>query len=243
MRTVLIWMLSILSLFSSCSAIAEESVMQPACAVGDSISLGHYEQDNDLENGPEPIEWLVLDIQDDKALLISKYALDVQHYNLSFKDVLTFADVTWENCGLRAWLNTEFIDTAFDAEELSAVLLADVDNGSAQCPAWSRTGGNDTQDRVFLLSYTEVCTYYPTDAERMCAATEYAISKGAITAAAASYVNPLPTCWWWLRTLGSESHHAALVCTDGSIFHSDNAAIGIAVRPVIWVDLKAALFE
>lgn len=39
---------------------------------GNVVTYGHYEQDNDTANGKEPIEWVVLDVQGDKALLISK---------------------------------------------------------------------------------------------------------------------------------------------------------------------------
>ena len=45
---------------------------------GDIVIFGSYEQDNDESNGTEDIEWLVLAREDNKALLISKYALDVQ---------------------------------------------------------------------------------------------------------------------------------------------------------------------
>lgn len=41
--------------------------------VGSYVKFGSYEQDNDLSNGKEKIEWLVLDLQANEALLISKY--------------------------------------------------------------------------------------------------------------------------------------------------------------------------
>ena len=49
--------------------------------VGNIVAFGRYEQDNDLTNGPEPIEWIVLDVVDGektKALLLSKYGLDAK---------------------------------------------------------------------------------------------------------------------------------------------------------------------
>ena len=49
--------------------------------VGDYITFGLYEQDNDLSNGKENIEWLILELKDEKALVISKYALDSKPYN------------------------------------------------------------------------------------------------------------------------------------------------------------------
>lgn len=44
--------------------------------VGHYVSFGKYEQDNNTSNGKEKIEWLVLEVKDGKALVISKYALD-----------------------------------------------------------------------------------------------------------------------------------------------------------------------
>ena len=75
--------------------------------VGDYVVFGQYEQDNDTSNGKEDVEWLVLDVQEDRALLISKYLLDCKPYNT------TDDHVTWETCTLRKWLNDEFINTAF----------------------------------------------------------------------------------------------------------------------------------
>ena len=40
--------------------------------VGATVRFGVYEQDNEPLNGPEEIEWLVLDVDGNKALVISK---------------------------------------------------------------------------------------------------------------------------------------------------------------------------
>ena len=72
--------------------------------VGDYVNFGTYEQDNNTSNGKEEVEWLVLEVKDGKALIISKYALDCKPYNTG----LTGA--TWETCTLRKWLNNNFIN-------------------------------------------------------------------------------------------------------------------------------------
>lgn len=43
---------------------------------GDIIEFGMYEQDNNEENGPEPIEWIVLHKAKGEMLVLSKYVLD-----------------------------------------------------------------------------------------------------------------------------------------------------------------------
>ncbi len=106
-----------------------------AVAVGDVCFFGVYEQDNDLNDGKEPIEWLVLDIEGDKALLLSKYGLDAKPYNA------TYADVTWETCTLRAWLNDDFLKTAFTEDEQKAIFTTDVDNSA-----------NKYSDRVNIIT-------------------------------------------------------------------------------------------
>ena len=83
--------------------------------VGETITFGRYEQDSDPENGPEPIEWLVLASQGDRVLAVSLYALDCRQYHESF------TEVTWETCTLRGWLNDEFLNTAFSYEEKAGI--------------------------------------------------------------------------------------------------------------------------
>lgn len=74
---------------------------------GDTVFLGTYEQDNNTSNGKEDIAWRVLSTSDDKILVISDKVLDCQPYNTSD------ADVTWETCSLRKWLNNDFLNAAF----------------------------------------------------------------------------------------------------------------------------------
>ena len=48
---------------------------------GDTFEFGKYEQDNDLSNGKERIEWIILEKEDNRILAISKYVLDGKSYN------------------------------------------------------------------------------------------------------------------------------------------------------------------
>lgn len=124
------------------------------CVVGDVIQLGRYEQDGNIRNGNEPIDWIVLKIQDGKAFLVSKYALDAQQYNRGYSQ-----DTNWEDCWLRKWLNDDFLTTAFNSEELSII--------------------SGTQDKVLLLSVEEAEKHFLSDADRQCKLTEYAEEQGA----------------------------------------------------------------
>lgn len=193
--------------------------------VGDSVFLGKYEQDNNIANGREDIEWLVLDIQDDKALLVSKYALDHKPYNTRQ------IDVSWETCSLRKWLNGDFLNTAFSAKEQEVIPVTIVP--ADKNPDYNTNSGKATQDRVFLLSIAEANQYFASDKERQCAPTNYAAANG-------TYVNrDNGNCWWWLRSAGVTRGDATGVAANGSIGSAgDDVAYAYnAVRPAIWVML------
>ena len=195
--------------------------------VGDYVFFGAYEQDNNTANGKENIEWLVLEVKDGKALVTSKYALDCKPYNTSY------TDVTWENCTLRRWLNNDFINAAFSAEEKSMIptVTVSADNN----PDYSTNPGNATQDQVFLLSVTEANKYFNSDSARQCEPTDFAVANGA-------YVNSNNgNCWWWLRSPGDDQSYAADVTYDGDVYErgsSVNYDIS-AVRPALWIDLAS----
>ena len=210
----------------------------PEVSAGDVVAFGSYEQDNDPANGPEPIEWIVLETADGKALLLSRYALDVRPYHPEA------ADVTWESCALRSWLNGDFLQTAFNGTERQAILLTEVDNSDAQGSGEydDVTGGSATSDLVFLLSCHEACDlYFPNEEDRICAATEYALAKGAWTTET-DLAEGRPATAWWLRSPGCLQEDALSVFSDGDLDDSGVYSGGTAVRPALWLNLESGLF-
>ncbi|MBQ5968730.1 MAG: hypothetical protein IJL52_01270 [Clostridia bacterium] len=200
---------------------------------GDYITFGRYEQDNDTSNGPEPIEWLVLDRDGDKALVISRYGLDCQKYYPEKYDV------TWETCTLRTWLNNDFYNNAFSTAEQSKIQMTTVKNDDN--PDHGTEGGNNTQDKVFLLSIGEVSMYFSSDETRKCAPTAYAIEHGAWASDSNTTIGGTAACWWWLRSPGSLPYGAANVIDYGSV-NSRGYSVAFsnyAVRPAMWITLDA----
>jgi hypothetical protein len=65
------------------TAETEDSTVKPVALenaqVGDLVSLGQYEQDNNTENGKEAILWQVLAVEDGRILVISRDGLDAQN--------------------------------------------------------------------------------------------------------------------------------------------------------------------
>ncbi len=204
----------------------------PSLRVGSRVYFGHYEQDNNRNNGQEQILWEVLSIneKEKRALLISVYGLDAQPYNR------VRTSVTWENSDLREWLNSTFIQNAFTTSErnhIKNVTIANTDKGYS-----SGQGGRNTTDRIFLLSKTGARQYYSSDYDRKCPVTAYArarsIANGATTAIRDGYGI------WWLRSPGNTQMDAAVVETNGSVLPIGKyvSADTIIVRPVFWYDLR-----
>lgn len=191
------------------------------------IELGSYEQDGNASNGKERIEWQVLDVKDGKALVISKYGLDAKPYN--GRDEKT----TWEQCSLRKWLNGVFLDTAFTDEAQERIIESDV--SADKNPKYSTDPGNDTKDKVFLLSIDETNKYFASDDARICQPTAYAVENGV-------YENDKNgACWWWLRSPGYYQSYAAVVIADGVVY-SDGDCVdrgNVAVRPALWINLNS----
>ncbi len=207
----------------SCAEQAAASLPEP----GSILRFGHYEQDNHTDNGPEEIEWLVLDHLNGKILLISLYALDTKPYNE------VYGEITWEECSLRRWLNDTFFSAAFSKEEQQAVVLNHTDNGPSQCCSkYATTGGNDTLDRVFLLSYTEADRYFENDTARQCTPTSYALARGAHNVRHAGKLCGL----WWFRSPGNEQYRVSCSYSGGMLNYTYASKKIGCVRPVILLD-------
>lgn len=191
--------------------------------VGDKITFGSYEQDNDLSNGSEDIEWIVLAREKDRILVISKYALFFRGYN---NDT---AAITWSNCTLRTFLNGTFLDDAFTPDEQAMIPTVTVSAGGN--PDYSTRPGKDTQDKVFLLSIEEANEYFSFNFTRRCKCTAYAKESADFTVSH-DYIS------WWLRSPGSEQKYAAEVSEDGSLkTYGMLVSVHHAVRPALWIDL------
>lgn len=231
---------------------ADPSALADTVVPGDTITFGHYEQDNDTSNGPEAITWKVLDVQDGKALVISEKILArVRHRYVEDGH----GAVTWETSRVRQWLSEDFFDAAFSDEEKTAVCLTNVK--SEPNPDYTDTDpGKDTQDYVFVLGLEQYDAYFADDGDLFDAIAPYTevarvgnpYAKDELVRTAKYY--PMNNAvrgnadgsagWWWLRTVGQD--YAA----DGNFMMRVDAAgkadgVGsdadCGVRPAMWVDI------
>lgn len=231
-RTPFSQMLSAIQSLLSPGENGTESTAQPPAFfspddfhVGDIITLGHYEQDGNRDNGREVIEWRILKLDGDRALVVSQYGLANKPYNYSRKG--TTYDQTWENSTLRNWLNKEFFDDAFSAEEQQLIPTVMVNTKN---PPKSARRSKSTQDRIFLLSETEAKDYFSSDEDRKLSPTAYVEDI---------YGSSYPS--WFLRSSGQNSWGYVLfagVDSDGAI-KSDGfySSYGELIRPAFWLNL------
>ena len=198
--------------------------------IGDYYTFGNYEQDNNTSNGSEPIEWLILDKQGSKVLVISKYGLDTRSYDDGW------GKVTWEMCGLREWLNGEFYNKAFSAAEREQIEETVVRSENKE--EYGSEAGSDTMDKIFLLSVSEAEIFFELNDDRICYPTEYALAKGA---GIEELMNKGWGCEWWLRSPIDPSWAAGDVTEYGWVSSYSNPFydFDFCVRPALWINLKS----
>lgn len=191
-------------------------------AVDDIVTFGAYEQDNDPQNGPEPLQWKVLKKSGKRMLLFTEKIIDAR----AFHD--TYGPTRWRVSNMRTWLNGDFIQTAFTEEEQK--LIPEVELPDSGNDYYGVIPGKETVDRVFLLSADEMNAYFRTDPSRQAQPTEYAKARG---------FSRNPDGWWWLRNPGEDASHASLVYKSGNIFLLGERVTRdyIGVRPALWVEL------
>lgn len=206
----------------------------------------------------EPIKWRVLRTDGNQALLLSDVVLDDQMYHQEWENV------TWETSTIRSWLNgygegtnqqaldysrKNFIDSAFTAAEQAVISDSIVENAdNIDC----RTeGGNNTTDKIFLLSESDVRntgraeesgfakSYSTYDEARRCKSSTYAKAMGIYSSPSTDYAGD---CKWWLRTPGNEEDDAMFANVDGWInFGGDDVNINNSgVRPALNLNLSSS---
>ena len=208
---------------SKTESSSQEKDKNPEYKVGETIEFGNYPQDKD--GTEKPIEWIVMKKEGNQVLLLSKYVLDAKPYNEEFEDV------TWETSDIRQWLNNEFYTTAFNKTEKAKIqtsLIKNEDNSE-----YGTSGGNDTEDKVFLLSEKEAETLFSDEEERIAKATEYAEKSGVY--------DEEKGAWWWLRSPGFGSRGAAEVDSDGWVYRVGNLVYirPDGVRPALYLNLQS----
>ena len=239
-------------------ALFEKEMTVPDVNDDGYVVFGRYEQDGDTSNGKEPIEWVVLEENENGKLVISRYILDCVPFNNKYEDV------TWETSSLREWLNKDFLNEAFYEAEQTLIPKVHLKNSGVEMP-----GGNDTDDQVFCLSLEEASRYYKFELDKyaffgfckdlITLPTEYAKAHGMRTFKAKDCIDgpigdeywfdgyapkgyqasiaDLEGTYWWLRTMGWDRDACAVFPNGfaGPHYESGVSSEGYGVRPVLWI--------
>jgi len=172
--------------------------------------------------------WRVLDEQDDKLLLITEDIIELRPYNAAYEDV------TWETCTLRAYLNGEFY-SKFSEQEQAMILETRNTNLDNQ---WFETdGGNDTMDKVFLLSLEEVVKYFGDSGQLKNRPEDiWRIDDQYNSKRVAKFSND--KFRWLLRSPGYSRDYVTFVSNDGFVrLYGIRVDEECGVRPALWIKL------
>ena len=179
----------------------------------------------------EPIKWRVLNTDSDQAFIQTDLALDVKGHDRGY------ANVTWEASSIRSWLNgykaeknqlnkdytdNNFQKYAFNEREQGAIVITGVSNPNN---SYGVSGGNDTEDKLFLLSQEEVSFagiaeiygLIGNEPKRRRSST-YAKARGVWNSLNSEYAG---NCTWWLRSPGDHTRGIMLVDDKGSIIYGN----------------------
>lgn len=240
--------------------VLQTKIQLPAVEVGDVISFGSYEQDNDTLTlgATEGVEWMVIARDSGKALILSKHLIDCVPYH---NDT---SSVSWEESDIRHWLNDSFYESAFSESEKATILETQLET---KIPGSSDTAV--TTDKVFLLSSADLGQYFEFEywdetydlGENgyglIASSTPYAEEHGAYNIkltkkTAAETISAHPelegslTAMWWLRepgnivglsgdTIGNIHWNPGDPLIPISRPYTDDS---MGVRPAIWVSVS-----
>ena len=215
-------------------------------SAGDIIQFGDY-------------DWRVLDVQGNQALIITDRVIGHQWYHH------TFEAVKWEDSEIRQWLNGDFF-ASFSLQDQARVAETYVVNNDNPWDfsdwGWyaNTPGGNNTVDRIFLLSIDEVLRYFGDSGlvtiGAMMGANERAANEpkwpewgiygegimDQYYEARIALDSGGSASWWWLRSPGHNPYYSATVVTYGSLhlgggFVFWSGGVGGGIRPALWLYL------
>ena len=186
--------------------------------------------------------WRVLDVQGDRALLLSEYVIGHRVYHHTTNEL-----VTWEQSELRHWLNNEFFNSFSTSDRVRIAQTYVVNNNN---PWFDTPGGNNTHDRIFLLSLEEVVRHFGDSGQlanglqgMLWIRDEFNDARIARSAVAwdthwGSF-SPGDPSWWWLRSPGIYGFRATDVSFVGfvNVIGLNVTYAGGGVRPALWLYL------
>lgn len=183
----------------------EQSKVELAEEIGNTITFGNYKGNT---------EWIVLDKQENKMLILSKYVIEIRPDKTEEEE----GAIIWETCKMREWLNKDYLEETFNEQERASILQTEINNEGNQY--YLIEGGNDTEDKVFLLSIEEAEKYLPSYEKR-----KTTLIDGT-------------EAGWWLRSPSSYRIMLSRVDYDGIVYIGMPRGKQCGVRPAMWITIN-----
>jgi hypothetical protein len=157
-----------------------------------------------------PFDWTVLDVENGKALLITKDVVYVKAF-----DNTRAEEVTWADCTLREWCNGWFYNQLPKnmQRRISETYLINYEN-------------SDTTDKIFLLSKEEVDEYFESVSEER---------KRNVTQ---RYIDGAWTVPLFITEKNRSAETRQIEVTDNITYYPD--AVAIQNIPQEWVEIRAS---
>ena len=209
-----------------------------------------------IENGVvyyfkvEPIRWRILSENDETAFILCDSIIDCMAYQSSVTKIDgvyyttangapdgTFAN-NYKYSEVRRWLNNNFYNTVFAEYQQQVILTALVDNS---VPADNPNGCEDTEDKIFILSSSEVnndeyglfISFGGTIEEYQMQNSDYCRAIGGRTNSETGNGD------WWLRTPESQNTKGmhGIGRWGNTSMSADVSVKIVGVVPAMWIKL------
>lgn len=186
--------------------------------------------------------WRVLDIQNNTALIITEEIIEQRAYHDVYKDI------TWADCELRKYLNGEFYDRFSEADKSKIISVLNINRNN---PWFGASGGEDTQDHIFLLDIEDVvCRYFGDSSGKLHNRSKkqnyWFQNKDENNSKRVAKFKGVDY-WWWLRSPGRMNRVAAYIHGNpgGCVGINGNSVFfrrfgperDGGVRPALWLKL------
>lgn len=190
----------------------------------------------------EPVSWRVIAIKGRSGkMILSENILTAAIPYCKTRNVRAIdAETVWPNnykySNIRSFLNDDFYESCFSEEEKAKITEILVKNGEETTSSRINTFAcEDTRDRIFLLSYQDLCNSeygFAGDSDRVKQPTDFALANNAYKSSKEGQGG-----WWWLRSpYGGVSYYARTVWGGGNLDYKDyidNPSMGLVPALVI----------
>lgn len=200
---------------------------------GDQIRFGQFPQGKNGEI--RLVDWVVLDVMEDRAVLLSKKALIQSGYCDADKAYGNSSFLLWKNSSAREICNRQFFEQAFSREEMKYIVPYSIESADDKACC---------EDNVFLLAEKQVSEWMPSAESRRAEPSDYLVAHTNKSMAFIEQQGRKYAAWWLLPEEKNDSgnteiypkavwHGGDIQYHGRNIYHND-----FTIRPAICVRLN-----